>query len=145
VRGASTSTSARVTASSARAAAGGSTRHDTASTLESVSARPLSLPMPPAALSAAHRARWHEVLDRYRRLQAEDHFLALGVPRTADSLRLDTAFRGETARFQPSHLPPELSPVRPHAELIVQALHRAYDVLRDPGRRQAYLAKLAGR
>jgi hypothetical protein len=113
--------------------------------LESAPLRLLSLPMPSVGLSAMHRARWHEVLDRYRRLQTEDHFLALGVPRTVDLARLDTSFRSESARFQPMHLPPELAPVRPHAEAIVEALHRAYDVLREPGRRQAYLKKLAAR
>lgn len=120
-----------------------STRNEAASPPSSPNARPLSLPMPAVGLSAVHRGRWHEVLDRYRRLHVEDHFLALGVPRTVDSGRLDVAFRTETARFQPSHLPPELSPVRPHAEAIVAALHRAYDALRDPGRRQAYLRKLS--
>lgn len=105
--------------------------------------RPLSLPMPPASLSAVHRGRWHEVLDRYRRLYVDDHFLALGVPRTVDASRLDAAFRTELARFQPSHLPSELSPVRPHAEVIVEALHIAYDTLRDPGRRTAYLQRLS--
>jgi hypothetical protein len=101
--------------------------------------------MPSVGLSAVHRGRWHEVLDRYRRLHAEDHFLAIGVPRTVDAARLDVAFRAETGRYQPSHLPPELSAVRPHAEAIVAALHRAYDALRDPARRQAYLRKLTER
>jgi len=120
-------------------------RSEVASPPSSPDARTLSLPMPPVGLSATHRGRWHEVLDRYRRLLTEDHFLALGVPRTVDPARLDVAFRTETARFQPMHLPPELSAVRPHAEAIVAALHRAYDALRDPARRQAYLRKLSDR
>lgn len=61
-----------------------------------------------------------------------DHYTALGVPATASLDDIRKAFRQKASFFHPDRNP------APDAAARFREVQQAYEVLADPGRRQAY-------
>lgn len=97
---------------------------------------------PPPGLSAAHREHWAELAARAAKIEDEDYFEMLGVPRDASSSAVQTAYFNLIKTWHPDRLPRELAPLRPRAELVFRYLTRAQETLSDDAKRGPYLASV---
>ncbi|MCB9171069.1 MAG: J domain-containing protein [Flavobacteriales bacterium] len=68
---------------------------------------------------------------------SHDHYKVLGVDRHASPTQIRTAFLDRAKQWHPDRNP------SPRATEAFQLLNRAYDTLRDPGRRARFDAQLA--
>lgn len=75
----------------------------------------------------------------YRSLGKLDHYKLLGVPRTADDDQLKSAYAALSREIHPDRFfKMELGTKRDQLDTVFARVSEAYDVLRDPVRRQAY-------
>jgi len=84
----------------------------------------------------AVRAR---VKARLELVEEGDYFSVLGVSRDATGYEIRRAFLDLRRSFEPARiLSPALSDLLPDVDVINQVVEEAYDVLRDPARRERY-------
>lgn len=76
--------------------------------------------------------------------RTQDHFWALGVDRTAPAPEIDRAYQALARSFHADRYRLASDEDRRMASEMFQRLTEAHAVLRDPGRRRAYVASLDG-
>lgn len=97
----------------------------------------------PQAASAMVRELEERVLQTYMQSKRQNHFELLGVAMGAHEDELDRAYAHRAQAFHPDNLQyVASSEVRTKAKEIYLALGDAYEVLKDPARRAAYLDTL---
>jgi DNA-binding response OmpR family regulator len=102
-----------------------------------------------AARTAAAAARNAEVPGRERlaanllSLRQQDHFQALGLPRTATEADVELAYEERARDYHPDRFRHRSDDTRVIAREIFERLGEAYRVLGDPANRAEYAAKLA--
>lgn len=103
----------------------------------------------PAAPSNAAASRGSDPIDlevlrqriRARAALAEDgdyYFALLGVGRGATSYEIKRAYLELRRAFEPSRLPAALADVGTEVRLVLEVLDEAFDILREPIRRERY-------
>ncbi|MBX3272443.1 MAG: DnaJ domain-containing protein [Sandaracinaceae bacterium] len=97
------------------------------------------LPPMPSDLSPEHQARWHEVAERARKIENEDYFVMLGVPRDVSAAAVQKAYFAAVKKWHPDRVPPALAALRPAVERIFGYLTRAQETLGDETKRGPYL------
>jgi hypothetical protein len=81
----------------------------------------------------------HAVRARRALVDEADYFTLLGVPRSATGYQVRRAFIDLRRAFDPSLvLRPATLDLRDDVDVILEVLHEAYDVLREPTRRERY-------
>jgi len=97
---------------------------------------------PPAGLPEPSAQRWREILGRHHRLEHDDCFQVLGLPRHANSKAADAAFAKLARHWTPQRLPAELAPMMSRAKAVFGRMRAAHRTLSDPWLRIEYLADL---
>ncbi len=72
------------------------------------------------------------------KLNVEDHYAVLGVPRTASNSDIRSAFRKKAKEYHPD------TSDRCDADKLFKLLNRSYSVLKDRKKRDAYNVELMG-
>lgn len=121
--------------SSARSSMSGS--RSAASRLKDAPALP---PDPPAqGLSPDQLAFWRETIERTTRIDTQNYFDMLGVPRDAGTDTVRKAYFGLAKRWHPDRVSGALLPIKPFVERLFGQLTQAQDTLADEAKRGAYL------
>lgn len=100
---------------------------------------PDDLPPMPGGLSAEHQALWQEIAARASRIENEDYFVMLGVPRDVSAAAVQKAYFGLVKKWHPDRLPGPIAVLRPTVERIFGYLTRAQETLSDEDKRGPYL------
>lgn len=103
---------------------------------------PVESLVPPPNLPEPLAKCWKEILGRHHRLEHDDCFQVLGLPRHANSKAAEVAFLKLSRQWSPQRLPPELAPMLPRAKAVFGRMRAAHRTLSDPFRRIEYLADL---
>ena len=86
----------------------------------------------PPALTGELAARWDEVLQVAERMDRETYYAMLGVSSSAGEKEINAAYFAKVKTWHPDRLPPELEPLRGHAETIFHHLTEAQKTLLNP-------------
>jgi CheY-like chemotaxis protein len=118
--------------------------------LEQPAAAPAVAPEPapawpeaePEAPAAGDPELEEKVLRAYLQMKRQSHFELLGVPMAAAAEEIERAHEERAREFHPDRFHALSSAVRNRAKEIYLAIGQAYEVLRDPARRAAYVESL---
>lgn len=87
-------------------------------------------------------ARLSELVGELHKLGGADHFTVLGLSRSADDKQIREALRSQSLKYHPDHMFDAHPRVLESAAALYAKVQRAYEVLRNPESRAAYVAEL---
>jgi curved DNA-binding protein CbpA len=98
------------------------------------------LPAPPAPAGLSHQdaARWNELATLYDRLDDLTHYQLLGIPQSAATPDINTAYFALVKKFHPDRLHSQLAPLTRCAQQLFDQLTEANSTLSNPETRTVY-------
>ncbi len=98
---------------------------------------------PPGHLSMDHKHRWQEIELKASRIDKENYYEMLDVPKGAPDPQVQAAYFKLAKAWHPDRLPAELVELKPTVSTIFARFNEAYNTLNDPTKRFEYEKSMA--